>query len=69
MLEGAATLIRREDHMPPAYWIDAVDLTIDLDPGKTRVLNKLQLRRNPDVPAQPLRLDGEELNRARFRVN
>ena len=32
MLEGAATLIRREDHMPPAYWIDAVDLTIDLDP-------------------------------------
>ena len=37
MLEGAATLIRREDHMPPAYWIDAVDLTIDLDPLKTRV--------------------------------
>jgi len=38
MLEGAATLICREDHMPPAYWIDAVDLTIDLDPLKTRVL-------------------------------
>ena len=69
MLEGAATLIRREDHMPPAYWIDAVDLTIDLDPLKTRVLNKMQVRRNPDVEAQPLRLDGEELNLARVMVN
>jgi len=69
MLEGAATLIRREDHMPPAYWIDAVDLTIDLDPLKTRVLNKMQVRRNPDAPAQALRLDGEELNLARVMVN
>ena len=69
MLEGAATLICREDHMPPAYWIDAVDLTIDLDPLKTRVLNKMQVRRNPDVVAQPLRLDGEELNLARVMVN
>ena len=69
MLEGAASLIRREDHMPPAYWIDAVELSIDLDPGKTRVLNKMQVRRNPDVAAQPLRLDGEELNLARVMVN
>ena len=69
MQEGASTLIRREDHMPPAYWIDAVDLTIDLDPGKTRVLNKMQVRRNPDAAAQALRLDGEELNLARVMVN
>jgi aminopeptidase N len=33
------------------------------------VLNKMTLRRNPDVPAQPLRLDGEELNLARVLVN
>ena len=69
MQESAATLIRREDHMPPAYWIDAVDLTIDLDPAKTRVLNKMQVRRNPGVASQALRLDGEELNLARVMVN
>ena len=46
-----------------------VDLTFDLDPGKTRVLNKMRLRRNPDVAAQPLRLDGEDLNLARVLVN
>jgi aminopeptidase N len=33
------------------------------------VLNKMRLRRNPDVVAQPLRLDGEDLNLARVLVN
>ncbi len=62
-------LVKREDYRPPAYWIDTVDLTFDLDPFKTRVLNKMLLRRNPDVPAQALKLDGEELNLARVLVN
>ncbi len=68
--EGATpTLVRREDYTAPAYFIDTVDLTFDLDPAKTRVLNKMLLRRNPAVAAQPLRLDGEELNLARVLVN
>ncbi|SIR04694.1 aminopeptidase N [Pseudacidovorax sp. RU35E] len=61
--------IQREDYAPPAYWIDTVDLCFDLDPAKTRVLNRMKLRRNPDVAAQPLRLDGDELNLARVLVN
>ena len=61
--------INRADYTPPAYWIDNVDLCFDLDPVKTRVLNKMLVRRNPDVPVQPLRLDGEELNLARVQVN
>jgi len=69
MREGQASVIRREDYTAPAFWIDTVDLTFDLDPAKTRVLNKMTLRRNPDVAAQPLRLDGEELNLARVLVN
>ncbi|MGD9587167.1 MAG: M1 family aminopeptidase, partial [Brachymonas sp.] len=64
-----APTVYRKDYQPPAYWIDTVDLTFDLDPAKTRVLNKMTLRRNPDVPEQPLRLDGEELNLARVLVN
>ena len=67
--EGPTTVVRREDYAAPAYWIDTVDLCFDLDPAKTRVLNKMRLRRNPDVPAQALRLDGEELNLARVLVN
>jgi aminopeptidase N len=69
MREGQATAIRRADYLAPAYWIDTVDLSFDLDPAKTRVLNKMTLRRNADVPAQPLKLDGEELNLARVLVN
>ncbi len=67
--EGQATAIHRADYIAPAYWIDTVDLSFDLDPAKTRVLNKMTLRRNPDMPAQPLKLDGEELNLARVLVN
>jgi len=69
MREGTATVIRREDYIAPPYFIDTVDLTFDLDPAKTRVLNRMTLRRNPAVPAQALRLDGEELNLARVLVN
>ncbi len=69
MREGQATVIRREDYTAPAYLVDSVELTFDLDPAKTRVLNKMTLRRNPAVAAQALRLDGEELNLARVLVN
>lgn len=67
--QGQPIAIRRDDYAAPAYWIDTVDLTFDLDPAKTRVLNRMRLRRNPDVAAQPLRLDGDELNLARVLVN
>ena len=68
--EGAATrLVRRADYAAPAYFIDTVNLTFDLDPDKTRVLNRMHVRRNPEAEAQALRLDGEELNLARVMVN
>ena len=64
-----ATAIHRADYQAPAFWVDTVELCFDLDPLKTRVLNRMTLRRNPEVPAQPLRLDGEDLNLARVMVN
>ena len=67
--QGEATVIHRGDYTAPAYLVDSVDLTFDLDAAKTRVLNKMTLRRNPAVAAQPLKLDGEELNLARVLVN
>ena len=67
--QGPSVAINRADYTAPAYQIDAVDLCFDLDPAKTRVLNRMTLRRNADVPAQPLRLDGEDLNLSRVLVN
>lgn len=68
----AATALKlRADYQPSPWLIDSVDLTFDLDPAKTRVLNRMTLRRNPasgDASAA-LVLDGEDLNLARVLVN
>lgn len=61
--------IYRHDYQAPAWWIETVDLTFDLDPQKTRVLNRMRLRRNPGIADSALRLDGEDLNLARVLVN
>ncbi|AGX87697.1 aminopeptidase N [Candidatus Symbiobacter mobilis] len=66
---SAARAIHRADYRPPAFWIDTVALTFDLDPAKTRVLNRMTLRRNPAVAAQALRLDGEDLSLVRVLCN
>ena len=39
----AKPLVHRQDYAPPPYWIDTVNLTFDLDPAKTRVLNLMTL--------------------------
>ena len=67
--EGASPLIKRENYTAPAFWIDTVELTFDLDPQKTRVLNKMRIRKNPDSKESTLRLDGQELSLSRVLVN
>jgi hypothetical protein len=47
----------------------AVDLTFDLDPAKTMVINRMQVERNADVARQPLRLHGEALNLTRVLID
>ena len=39
--QGQAVSVQRLDYQPPAFWIDTVDLSFDLDPAKTRVLNQI----------------------------
>ena len=69
MREGTAPLIRREDYTAPAFWIKTVDLTFDLDATKTLVTSRMQLERNPAVPAQALKLHGDDLTVLRVLVN
>ena len=69
MREGTNTVVRREDYTAPAYWIRTVDLCFELDPAKTLVINKMTVERNADRPAEPMRLDGEDLNLTRVLVN
>ncbi|MEQ1804477.1 MAG: aminopeptidase N, partial [Burkholderiaceae bacterium] len=72
MREGNSPLVRREDYTAPAYWIRSVDLSFDLDPAKTLVINRMRIERNMNLagqPQQPLRLHGEELNLSRVLAN
>ena len=60
--EGASPLIKRENYTAPAFWIDTVELIFDLDPQKTRVLNKMRVRRNKESGESTLRLDGQDFH-------
>jgi aminopeptidase N len=58
----AARTIYRKDYSVPPYLVEAIELHFDLDPERTVVRSRLQLRRNPATSgAPPLVLDGQEL--------
>ncbi len=62
MRTDQAPVISRLAYAPPAYAIDSVRLEFDLDPERTRVRSRLQVRRQPGAAADaPLRLDGEDI--------
>ncbi|MEO5881874.1 MAG: aminopeptidase N, partial [Caldimonas sp.] len=69
MREGSPPLIRRDEYAAPPFWIRKVDLSFDLAPAKTLVINKMQIERNGDVPPGPLRLNGEDIVLTRCLAN
>ncbi|SMC20434.1 aminopeptidase N [Andreprevotia lacus DSM 23236] len=61
-MTASRSAIRRLDYTAPAYLIDRVDLTFELDEHSTRVLSRLVVKRNADTAeGTPLVLHGEEL--------
>jgi aminopeptidase N len=62
-MKHALKMIRLEDYRPPAYLVDTIDLYVELDPTRTRVRARLQVRVNPDCPDSQgtLQLDGRQL--------
>ena len=61
---------RLADYRPPAFLVEQVDLTFELNETAARVASRLSLRRNPTAdPAAPLYLDGEDLTLIRVALN
>jgi aminopeptidase N len=53
---------RRLDYAPPAHRVERIDLAFELDPQRTVVTARMQVRRSAGAAADaPLRLDGEAL--------
>ena len=75
--------IFRKDYRASEFLVDTVDLVFELDPARTIVKAKMQLRQNPDAPRgserlalhgdglqlRSLRLDGAELDPSRFEAD
>ncbi len=60
--DQAPQTIQLSDYRPPAWVIEHVALTFELEASSTRVLSTLKLSPNPEAqPGQPIRLDGEAL--------
>jgi aminopeptidase N len=60
---------RLADYRPPAFLVDRVELAFDLHETATTVRSRLSLRRNPDGPPGPLRLDGAGQPVARVAID
>jgi aminopeptidase N len=75
--------IYRKDYSPSEFLVDTIDLVFELDPAESVVKAKMQLRRNPAVPAgngqlllhgdglelRALSLDGATLDGSRFEAD
>ena len=70
MRDASPSTIYLKDYRKPAYWVDSIDLDIDLHAGKTTVRSSMQVRRRKGLPADtPFVLDGQELTLQAVRVN
>jgi len=60
-----------KDYQVPSYLIDAVDLHVELDPTRTKVRARLQVRANHDCPERQgkLRLDGRQLELLHVKID
>jgi aminopeptidase N len=64
-----AQTIHRKDYTPPNFFVEAVEIGFDLEPGLTRVSARMQLRRNLLGLNSTLMLHGEQLTLVQIRLN
>jgi len=69
MRTDIAQPIRLADYRQPDWLLDTVHLDVSLHPSATRVRATLALRPNPQVPAAPLVLDGDELSLTSLKID
>ena len=69
MLPDTPQPIKLADYTPPMWLVDAVELTVTLQPDATRVLARLDLRPNSAAKSGPLLLNGEKLELVAVMLN
>ncbi|HZQ60776.1 MAG TPA: aminopeptidase N [Casimicrobiaceae bacterium] len=71
--DTAPRAVRRLEYRPPAFLVDTIDLSLELDPHTTKVQATLAFRRNPQADPRdagaPLVLDGENQRQVRVLLD
>ncbi|HFQ90589.1 MAG TPA: aminopeptidase N, partial [Desulfobulbus sp.] len=69
MAERKKQKIYRADYTPPPFFVDSIELRLELDPVATRVSSRLRCRANPQArDTSTLVLNGERLELAGVRL-
>ncbi|MCW5588609.1 MAG: aminopeptidase N [Legionellales bacterium] len=61
--------IYRQDYQQPPFWVDTIDLTVELGEEVTQVTSKVAYYRNPEQARLPLRLHGQKLTLVSIHLN
>ena len=76
MRDAQATTIYLKDYQVPAFLIERTELRFELGETETRVVSRLQMRRNPELlaqnqsaPADSLCLDGQDMQLVALSLN
>ena len=70
MRDASPSTIFLKDYRKPSYWVDSIDLHIDLHDGTTTVRSSMHVRRRRGMNKNtPFRLDGQELELVSVSIN
>jgi len=69
MSNNTPATISRHDYAAPAYWVNTVEMSFDLDPAATRVATRITMQRNSDSPNKDVELLGDGVKLVALRMN
>ena len=69
MKDAAPQTIYLADYTPPAYLVDSVQLTIQLNPTATRVISRIAFRPNPNATSTDFFLHGKDLKLINVKID
>jgi aminopeptidase N len=69
MTKHTPVTIHRKDYTAPAYWVDTVEMSFDLDPAATRVATRITMQRNSASPNKDVELLGDGVKLVALRMN
>ena len=69
MTNNTPATIHRKDYTAPAYWVNTVEMSFDLDPAATHVATRITMQRNAASANKDVELLGDGIKLVALRMN